>query len=64
MSYWDIISMQIVVLDKIILEINSVSDLSKEHIAQCINYLKVSQNKLALLVNFGENKLISKRIVY
>jgi GxxExxY protein len=53
-----------VVLDKIILEIKCVSTLTDEHMAQCINYLKVSDNKLVLLVNFGRGKLEYKRIVY
>ena len=53
-----------VVEDKIILEIKSISKLSEEHIAQSINYLKVSGNKLALLVNFGEISLNYKRIVF
>jgi GxxExxY protein len=53
-----------VVFDKIILEIKSVSNLADEHIAQTINYLKVSGNKLGLLVNFGKGKLEYKRIVY
>ena len=52
-----------VVFDKIILEVKGVSMFSDEHIAQCINYLKVSENKLALLVNFGKLRLSSKRIV-
>lgn len=52
-----------VVFGKIILEIKGVSAISQEFIAQCINYLKVSQNNLALLVNFGELKLNYKRIV-
>ncbi len=52
-----------VVMDKIILEVKSVSAIVDEFIAQSINYLKVSENKLALLVNFGELKLNSKRLV-
>lgn len=52
-----------VVFDKIILEIKGTSDIADEHIAQAINYLKVSENKLALVVNFGEVKLNYKRIV-
>lgn len=53
-----------VVLDKIILEIKCVSFLTNDHIAQCLNYLKVSENKLALLINFGRGKLEYKRIIY
>ena len=52
-----------VVFDKIILEIKAVSGIADEFIAQSINYLKVSKNKLALIVNFGELRLNSKRIV-
>lgn len=52
-----------VVFDKIILEIKAVADIADEFIAQAINYLKVSEDKLALIVNFGELKLNSKRIV-
>ena len=53
-----------VVYDKIILEVKGVSLLTDDFTAQCINYLKVSDNKLALLVNFGETKLQYKRIVF
>lgn len=52
-----------VVLDKIILEIKCVSALTNEHIAQTINYLKVSGNKLGLLVNFARERLEYKRLI-
>ena len=52
-----------VVLDKIILEIKSIRELRDEHIAQTINYLKVSGNRLGILVNFGQEKLEYKRLV-
>ncbi|MBS1608678.1 MAG: GxxExxY protein [Bacteroidetes bacterium] len=52
-----------VIYDKIILEVKGVSGITDEFTAQAINYLKVSQNKLALIVNFGELKLNYKRIV-
>jgi GxxExxY protein len=52
-----------VVLDKIILEVKCVALLTNEHVAQTINYLKVSRNKLALLVNFGRGRLEYKRLV-
>ena len=53
-----------VVYDKIILEIKCVKALTDEHVSRCINYLKVSKNKLALLVNFGRGKLEYQRILY
>jgi GxxExxY protein len=52
-----------VVFEKIILEVKGVSGICDEFQAQALNYLKVSKNKLALIVNFGELKLASKRIV-
>lgn len=52
-----------VVFDKIILEVKGVSGIADEFVAQAINYLKVSNNKLALIVNFGELRLNYKRVV-
>lgn len=52
-----------IVFDKIIIEIKGKNKIAEEDLAQCINYLKVSENNLALLVNFGEPKLNYKRIV-
>ena len=52
-----------VVFDKIILEVKGISGISDEHIAQTINYHKVSGNKLGMVVNFGELSLRYKRVV-
>ncbi len=52
-----------VIFDKIILEVKAVQGIPDEFIAQAINYLKVSSNKLALIINFGELKLNYKRVV-
>ncbi|MCC7521639.1 MAG: GxxExxY protein [Flavobacteriaceae bacterium] len=52
-----------IVYDTIILEIKSVDSIHDEFIAQAINYLKVSHNKLAIIVNFGKSRLEFKRIV-
>ena len=52
-----------IVYDKIILEVKATASISDEFIARAINYLKVSGNKLALIINFGELKLNYKRIV-
>ncbi len=51
------------VFNSIILEIKSCETFNTAHFAQCINYLKVSGNKLALLVNFNKSSLEHKRIV-
>lgn len=52
-----------VVYDKIILEIKSVENMNDKHIAQCINYLKVSNMKLAIIANFHKDFLDHKRII-
>lgn len=52
-----------VVYDTIILELKSCEKLDPKHISQCINYLKVSSNKLAILANFNNKSLEYKRIV-
>lgn len=52
-----------VVHDKIILEIKSVENLHDKFFSQCINYLKVSDLRLALLVNFHKDLLDHRRIV-
>ena len=39
--------------DKIIVEIKAVSALAPEHEAQLLNYLKITNMRLGLLVNFG-----------
>ncbi len=49
--------------DKIIVETKATSELHSENIAQALNYLKATDFKLALLVNFGAPSLQYKRIV-
>ena len=53
-----------VVFDKIILEVKCVKSIADEHESQAINYLKVSDNRLALLVNFARGKMEYKRNIY
>lgn len=52
-----------VIFDKIILEVKGMAGIADEHIAQTLNYLKVSGCKLGLIVNFGELSLHYKRVV-
>lgn len=52
-----------VVLNSIVLEVKSVSQLTKSHFAQVINYLAVSDLPLGLLINFNEDSLKYKRFV-
>lgn len=52
-----------VVFDAVVLEIKCASCIVDEHTAQALNYLKVSGNKIALVVNFGETRLNYKRLI-
>jgi GxxExxY protein len=49
--------------DNIIVELKALSELSGEHEAQLLNYLKASKMKLGLLINFGSKSLQYKRLV-
>ena len=52
-----------VIEDKIILEVKTVDCFNNNHYNQCLNYLKISTNRLAILVNFNQTSLEYKRIV-
>ena len=54
----------LVVFDSIILEVKCVKSLLDEHVSQVINYLRASDKKLGLLINFGRDNLEYKRLVY
>ena len=53
----------ILVEDKVILEIKSVENIIDAHIAQTLNYLKATGLRLAIILNFSKEKLEYKRIV-
>lgn len=53
-----------VVFDSIILELKAASAIVDEQIAQTLNYVKASNLRLGLLVNFGREKLQYKRLIY
>ena len=48
--------------DKIILELKAVSQFTEEHYAQIYSYLKASNMKLGILINFGKANLEYFRI--
>ena len=50
------------VFNNVILEIKAVEILTDQHLGQCINYLKVSKNKLAILANYKGVCLEYKRV--
>jgi len=52
----------IIVEDRIIIEIKALTKLTAQHEAQLINYLKATGIKVGLLVNFGEKLEFKRRI--
>jgi GxxExxY protein len=55
--------LDLVVDDKIDVELKAVSQLLPVHESQVISYLKASKLRVGLLINFGEQRLCHKRIV-
>jgi GxxExxY protein len=52
------------VFDDIIVEIKAKESIADEDYAQAINYLKVSGNKVGLIINFGKASLEFKRVSF
>jgi GxxExxY protein len=53
----------LVVEEKVIVELKCVERFANEHLAQCINYLKASGLRVALLINFQRPKVEWKRVL-
>ena len=54
----------LIVDDRIIVEIKHSDGFDNVHLAQCLNYLKATGLKLCLLINFGKPTIEWKRIVH
>ncbi len=52
-----------VVFDNIILEVKALNSIIDTHIAQTINYIKLTKGQFGLLVNFGAPSLQYKRLI-
>ena len=52
-----------VINENIILEVKAIKEFSTEHIAQILNYIKLSNSQVGLLVNFQTKSLQYKRYV-
>jgi GxxExxY protein len=53
----------LVVADRIVVELKCADCFSSEHLATCINYLRASHLRLALLINFQKPKVEWKRVI-
>ena len=47
----------------LLLELKAIKEFDDIHLAQCLNYLKATDLRLCLLMNFGKPKLEFRRIV-
>jgi len=53
----------IVVEDKVILELKSVKELHPAHEAQLVNYLKATGKEIGLLINFSDRVEIKRKVL-
>jgi GxxExxY protein len=52
-----------VINEDLILEVKAIKEFSNEHIAQILNYIKLSNSEVGLLVNFQTKSLQYKRYI-
>ena len=57
------VASDMVVENKIILELKAISKLADIHTAQAVNYLVATGYELAILLNFGAPRLEHKRVI-
>ena len=53
----------LLVEDVILVELKALRSLDSVHLAQCLNYLKVTGLRLCLLLNFGKPRVEVRRVV-
>ncbi len=49
--------------NKIIVELKAVNNLTNNDLSQVLNYLKATNQKIGLLINFGTERLEYKRVI-
>lgn len=55
--------LDLIVNTEIIIELKAVKDFDESHVAQLLSYLKATETKIGLLLNFAKPKLEIKRVV-
>ena len=53
----------LLVANKVIVELKSAQSISADHIAQLMNYLKATDIEVGLLLNFGPNAQFKRRLL-
>ena len=54
----------LIVENKLLVELKAVSAFNQQHSAQVMNYLRATELQVGLLINFGPSKIGIKRIVW
>ena len=52
-----------VVYGDIILEVKSVKEISNDHLAQTLNYMKIADTPIGIIANFQNKSLVHKRLI-
>lgn len=52
-----------VVYDGIILEVKSAKEISNDHLAQILNYMKLADTPIGIIANFQNKSLVHKRLI-
>ena len=53
----------IVVEDRVIIELKAVNNLAKAHEVQLVNYLKATKIEVGLLINFGDTISVKRKVL-
>jgi len=48
---------------RIVVELKAVKAIDDTHVSQCLNYLKASQNRQGLIINFSPSRVEVRRLV-
>ncbi|MFV8353189.1 GxxExxY protein [Flavobacterium sp. XS2P14] len=52
-----------VVYNDIILEVKSIKEISNDHLAQTLNYMKLADTPIGIIANFQNKSLVHKRLI-
>lgn len=52
-----------IVYEDIILEVKSVREISNDHLAQTLNYMKLADTPVGIIANFQNKSLVHKRLI-
>jgi GxxExxY protein len=52
-----------IVYDDLILEVKSVKEISNNHLAQTLNYMKLADTPIGIIANFQNKSLVHKRLI-